>query len=281
MLTEMPPSSKFSPIDLGLTDHVALITAGANGIGEGSAIALARFGAHIVIADIDVENGERVAAAIRGCGRESLFVATDAMDVGQVQATVAATAQRFGRLDVLVNNAGGVRPRPFLEQNERNWRRIIDLNFVSMLAATQAAARQMIAGGHGGAIVNVASSESFRAAPLYSVYAACKAAMLEFTKTMALELAEHGIRVNAIAPDAIDTPGIRPPADTPAEVLALRTRHVPMQRLASIHEAGATVAFLASALSSFVTGATLPVDGGIVAAGGWIRTKDGDWGFGA
>jgi len=112
------------------------------------------------------------------------------------------------------------------------------------------------------------------------VYAACKAAMLEFTKTMALELAEHGIRVNAIAPDAIDTPGIRPPADTPAEDLALRTRHVPLQRLASIDEAGATIAFLASRLASFVTGATLPVDGGITAAGGWVRARDGGWGFG-
>jgi NAD(P)-dependent dehydrogenase (short-subunit alcohol dehydrogenase family) len=276
----MPASSKISPIDLGLTDRIALITAGANGIGEGSAIALARFGAHIVIADIDVENGERVATTIRDLGRDSLFVATDAMDVDQVQAAVATTAQRFGRLDVLVNNAGGVRPRPFLEQNERNWRRVIDLNFVSMLAATQAAARQMIAGGRGGTIVNVASSESFRAAPHYSVYAACKAGMSEFTKTMALELAEYGIRVNAIAPDAIDTPGIRSPADTSPETLAARTRHVPMQRFASIHEAGATVAFLASSLSSFVTGTTLPVDGGIVAAGGWVRAKDGGWGFG-
>jgi NAD(P)-dependent dehydrogenase (short-subunit alcohol dehydrogenase family) len=276
----MPASSKISPIDLGLTDCIALITAGANGIGEGSAIALARFGAHIVVADIDVENGERVATTIRDLGRDSLFVATDAMDVDQVQAAVATTAQRFGRLDVLVNNAGGVRPRPFLEQNERNWRRVIDLNFVSMLAATQAAARQMIAGGRGGTIVNVASSESFRAAPHYSVYAACKAGMSEFTKTMALELAEYGIRVNAIAPDAIDTPGIRSPADTSPETLAARTRHVPMQRFASIHEAGATVAFLASSLSSFVTGTTLPVDGGIVAAGGWVRAKDGGWGFG-
>ena len=270
-----------NPLDFGLLDRVALITAGANGIGAGAAMALARCGAHIVVADIDAENGERVAAAIRGCGREALFVAMDAMEVGQVQAAVAAAAQRFGRLDVLVNNAGGVRARPFLEQNERNWRRIVDLNLVSMLAATQAAAREMIAGGRGGAIVNVASSESFRAAPHYSVYAACKAAMVEFTMTMALELAEHGIRVNAIAPDAIDTPGIRPPADTSAEALAVRTRHVPMQRFASIDEAGATVAFLASSLASFVTGATLPVDGGITAAGGWVRAKDGAWGFGA
>lgn len=271
---------ELGPIDFGLSERVALVTAGANGIGEGAAMALARFGAHIVVADIDADNGERVAAAIRSCGRESLFVAMDAMDVSQVQAAVAATAHRFGRLDVLVNNAGGVRSRPFLEQSERNWRRVIDLNLVSLLAATQAAARQMIVGGRGGAIVNVASSESFRAAPHYSVYAACKAAMLEFTKTMALELAEHGIRVNAIAPDAIDTPGIRPPADTPAEDLALRTRHVPLQRFASIDEAGATIAFLASGLSSFVTGATLPVDGGITAAGGWVRAKHGGWGFG-
>jgi NAD(P)-dependent dehydrogenase (short-subunit alcohol dehydrogenase family) len=266
--------------DFGLQDRVALVTAGANGIGEGAAIMLARFGAHVAIADIDAENGERVAAAIRKAGREALYIPMNAMEIDHVEAAVAAAAERFGRIDVLVNNAGGAKPRPFLSQTEANWRRIIDLNLTSMLAATQAASRHMIAGGRGGAIVNVASSEAFRAAPNYSVYAACKAGMTEFTKTMALELAEHGVRVNAIAPDAIDTPGIRPPAGSPGADPERRSRHVPLRRHATIEEAGSVIAFLASDLSSFVTGATLPVDGGITAAGGWVRAPDGAWGFG-
>ena len=267
-------------VDFGLTDSVALVTAGANGIGEGAAMALAGFGAHVVIADIDAENGERVAAAVRATGREALFVSMNAMEVGQVQAAVEAAFARFGRLDVLVNNAGGVKPRPLLDQTEANWRRIMDFNLTSMVAATQAAARHMIAGGRGGAIVNVASSEAFRAAPNFSVYAACKAGMVEFTMTMALELAEHGIRVNAIAPDAIDTPGIRPPPGGSAADEERRNRHVPLRRAASIDEAGSVIAFLASKLASFVTGTALPVDGGVNAAGGWIRSPDGRWGFG-
>ena len=117
--------------------------------------------------------------------------------------------QRFGRLDILVNNAGGVGRRPFLEQSEKSWRRHIDLNLVSMLAATSAAVPVMIRGGRGGAIINISSIEGSRAAPYYAVYAACKAGMNNFTRTMALELADHGIRVNAIAPDFTLTPGIQ------------------------------------------------------------------------
>ena len=107
-----------------------------------------------------------------------------------------------------MNNAGGVAGRRFLEQSERSWRRHIDINLVSTLAATAAAAPLMARGGRGGSIVNVVSIEASRAAPMYAVYAACKAAMVSFTRTMALELADDGIRVNAIAPDRTRTPGL-------------------------------------------------------------------------
>jgi NAD(P)-dependent dehydrogenase (short-subunit alcohol dehydrogenase family) len=261
-------------LDFGLEGRAALVTAGAGGIGEGAAIALARAGADVAIADIDARNGERVVGEIRALGRQAQFIDMNALETGQVRAAVASAAQRFGRLDVLVNNVGGVRSRPFLSQNDGNWKRVIDLNLISMLAATQDAIPHMIKGGRGGAIVNVASSEAFRAAPNYSVYAACKAGMTEFTKSMALEFAEHGVRVNCIAPDGIETPGAHPSGD-PVE----RSRHIPLGRWASIHEAGNTIAFLASDLASYVTGATLAVDGGIGAAGGWIRRKDGGWGL--
>jgi NAD(P)-dependent dehydrogenase (short-subunit alcohol dehydrogenase family) len=267
-------------LDFGLEGRAALVTAGAGGIGEGAAIALARAGADVAIADIDAENGERVAGEIRALGRQAQFIAMNALESDQVRAAVETFAERFGRLDVLVNNAGGAKPRPFLSQNDSNWKRVIDLNLTSMLAATQTAVPHMIAGGRGGAIVNVASSEAFRGAPNYSVYAACKAGMVEFTKTMALELAEHGVRVNCIAPDAIDTPGVRPVAGVREADKGERSRHVPLRRWATIHEAGNTIAFLASNLASFVTGATLAVDGGIGAASGWVRSKDGaGWGF--
>lgn len=258
--------------DIRLDGRAALVTAGANGLGEGTALTLARFGADVVIADIDVENGERVAAAVRAMGRQGVFVRTDVTDVTQVFAAVDLMERDLGRIDILVNNAGGSRRTAFLEQSERSWRRHIDLNLVSMLAATQAAARVMIAGKRGGTIVNIASTEGLRAAPGFAVYAACKAGMISFTRSMALELAEHDIRVHALAPDMIDTPGLRPyyAAATP-EQLDARDRYIPLGRVGTPEELAAVVVFLASKMSSYLTGLIVPVDAGAIASSGWTR----------
>ena len=150
---------------------------------------------------------ERTADSIIELGRKALVLPVDVMDTEQVTAAVERSAEHFGHLDILVNNAGGVSGRLFLEQSERSWRRHIDINLVSMLAATHAAA-PLIKESGGGSIVNVTSIEGFRAAPMYAVYAACKAGMINFTMTMALELSEHQIRINAIAPDQTITPGL-------------------------------------------------------------------------
>lgn len=257
-----------------LQGKVAVVTAGANGIGEGAAMALAAKGADVVIGDIDAENGARVVAAIQALGRRAAFHPTDMMQAEQARALIRFAHAEMGRLDVLVNNAGGVRPRAFTDQTEGNWQRVTDLNFTSMLAATQEAAHLL---EDGGAIVNVASTEALRAAPGFAVYAACKAAMVEFTKTIALELAHRNIRANCIAPDLIDTPGLRPHMPTDAVGIDTRNRNVPLGRMASIEEAGSVIAFLASPASSWVTGVTIPVDGGITAAGGWHRSTSGDW----
>ncbi len=262
------------PLTADLTGRVAVVTAGSNGIGEGAAMALAAMGADIVIGDVDAENGARVVDRINAMGRRAAFHATDMLIPEQARALINWTLSEFGAIDILINNAGGVRPRPFLDQSDGNIQRVIDLNFTSMLAATQEAGRAMRGGG---AIVNVASTEALRAAPNFSVYAACKAAMVEFTKTMALELAPRGIRVNCIAPDLIDTPGLRPHLPTDPAAIDARNRHVPLGRMASIDEAGAVIAFLASSAASWITGVTIPVDGGISAAGGWHRNADNQW----
>jgi NAD(P)-dependent dehydrogenase (short-subunit alcohol dehydrogenase family) len=273
--------------DMSLTDQVAIITGGGGGIGRAIGLALASVGADIVIADIVPERCEETAARVREMGRRALPVPTDVMDTEQIRAMVERAAKEFGRVDILVNNAGGVGPRPFLQQAEKNWRRIIDINLVSMLAATSAAVPEMIKGGRGGAIVNVASIEGSRAAPNYSVYAACKAGMLNFTRTLALELGDHGIRVNAIAPDFTVTPGtrgnIKGPVDpstwikmSPAQEDTV-VRRTPLKRAGIDTECGDAAVFLCSKMASYVTGVTLPVDGGTWASSGWQRDQAGAW----
>ncbi len=273
--------------DMLLTDRVAVITGGGGGIGRAIALACASVGADVVIGDIIPERCEEVAARVREAGRRSLAVPTDVTDTGQVRALIDSAASHFGRIDILVNNAGGVSPRPFIDQSERSWRRHIDLNLVSMLAATSAAAPAMIRGGRGGSIINVSSIEGSRAAPNFAVYGACKAAMLNFTRTMALELAEHGIRVNAIAPDYTVTPGLRGNHTGPVDPSTwikpsarqedATARRIPLGRPGMDTECGNAAVFLASAMGSYVTGAVIPVDGGTWASSGWIRDQAGNW----
>ncbi len=273
--------------DILLTDQVAIVTGGGGGIGRAIALAFAAAGANIVIADIVPERCEETAARVREMGRAALPVTTDVTDTDQIRVMVESTHKHFGRIDILVNNAGGVAPKPFIEQSERAWRRAIDLNLVSMLAATSAAAPHIIDGKRGGAIINVASIEASRAAPYFSVYAACKAGMLNFTRSLALELADHGIRVNAIAPDYTLTPGlsgnIKGPVDpstwiqpTPAQADAT-ARRIPLSRPGIDTECGNVAVFLASKMSEYVTGTVIPVDGGTWASSGWIRNKAGKW----
>lgn len=264
-----------NPAEINFKDKVAIITAGANGIGEGAAMAIARFGGNVVIADIDGENGERVAAAARALGREALYIPMDAKKADQVTAMVDQAARHFGRIDILVNNAGGTRHQKFLDQNEANWRRLIDFNFMSMLAATHAAAKVMVAGQRGGCIINVASTEGLRAAPGFSVYAACKAAMVSFTRSMALELSEYNIRSFALAPDMILTPGLKPflEAATPQQKAA-QLGYIPLGRLGTIEEIGNVAAFLASDMAAYLNGVTIPVDAGATASSGWTRGPD-------
>jgi NAD(P)-dependent dehydrogenase (short-subunit alcohol dehydrogenase family) len=277
---------------IDLTDQVAVVTGGGAGIGQGCAVALARSGADVVVVEIDPHRAEQTVALVQAEGRSALPVQTDVLDTDQIRAAIAAADGAFGRVDILVNNAGGVRGRPFLEQSENSWRRHIEINLVSMLAATSAAAPIMIRGGRGGSIVNVASIEAFRAAPTFAVYAACKAGMVGFTKTMAVELAEHGIRVNCITPDMTITPGNHGqrsgPVDPatfvqrPPEQQAAMERYIPLGREGVVEECGNVVAFLCCPLAAYVTGVTLPVDGGTHAASGWVRSASGGgWDLGA
>ncbi|MEN9717137.1 MAG: hypothetical protein RIQ99_15 [Pseudomonadota bacterium] len=270
-----------------LDGKVAFVTGGGGGIGRAIALRLAEAGASVAVFDIIPERCAETVERIAERGCEGLAMPGDAMDAEALRAAIAGTDQRFGRLDILVNNAGGVSGRPFLEQSERSWRKHIDINLVSMLAATHAAAPIMIREGRGGAILNVASIEAERAAPNFAVYAACKAGMLSFTKSMAIELSGHGIRVNCIAPDHTITPGNQGNRAGPVDPASWRMRSaeevgamhrlIPLGREGVDTECGDAAVFLCSPLASYITGVLLPVDGGTWAAGGWVRGRNGKW----
>jgi NAD(P)-dependent dehydrogenase (short-subunit alcohol dehydrogenase family) len=281
-----PFHTALDPSDILLTGQAAIVTGAGGGIGQGIALGLAKFGADVAVLDIDPERAERTAASITELGREALPLPVDVMDTERLTAAVEQAAERFGHLNILVNNAGGVSARLFLEQSERSWRRHIDINLVSMLAATHAAAPLMKESG-GGSIVNVTSIEGFRAAPMYAVYAACKAGMINFTMTMALELSEHHIRINALAPDQTITPGLRgnragpvDPSTWPergAEGPNGTLRSIPSGREGVIEDLAAATVFLCSPLGAYVNGTTINVDGGTNAARGWIGTPSEGW----
>ena len=273
--------------DIDLTGQVAFVTGGGGGIGRASALALAEMGADIAILESIQQRCDEAVTRIEAMGRKCMAICANAMEADAVRGAVKAAADKFGRIDVLVNNVGGVARKPFIELAEKNWRRHIDLNLVSHLAATTEAVPVMISGGRGGAVVNVSSIEGARAAPGYAVYAACKAGINNLTRTLALELAEHGIRVNSIAPDYTETPGVRgnftgpvdesPYGDPSPERMDSIRRRTPLGRKGIDEECGMAAVFLASKMASYVTGTVMPVDGGTWASSGWIRDSKDNW----
>jgi len=275
-------------MDRLLEGQTAVVTAGGGGIGRAIALLFAKAGANIVVADILPDRCEEVAGKVRDIGRQALAVPTDVMDTEQVRSMIARADEEFGRIDVLVNNAGGGSKRLFIDQSERSWQRHVNLNLFSMFAATHATLPIMIRERRGGAIVNVSSIEGSRACPNFAVATSLKAAMNGFTRTLSLEVADHGIRVNAIAPDEAITPGIFAAAVTAAgeqkvdigptkAVEAAARRRIPLGRYAGADECAQTALFLASKMSSYITGTIVAVDGGTWASSGWIRNRKGEW----
>lgn len=278
-MSEHLAHTKLTRDAISLDGKVALVTGGGAGIGRGISVGLAEFGADVVIVDVDPDAAERVASLVRDKGRRALPVVADAMDRDAVRGAVDRAVAELGRLDILVNNVGGTRPIRLVDMTDRQADRQIDLNLKSLVAATQAGARAMIAGGAGGAIINVASIEGLRAAPGYAVYAACKAGMINFTRTIALELAEHGIRVNAIAPDLVPTETMArfAPSIVSDAGRVAQARYIPLGRPGNFDDCAGVAVFLASAMSAYVTGTTINVDGGTWASSGWTRDGAGGW----
>jgi 3-oxoacyl-[acyl-carrier protein] reductase len=263
--------------DAALLDgRVAVVTGGGSGIGRGIATAFAEFGAKVAIWEKDGATAHSSAEQAAG----GLACVTDVRDADQVAAAMATTVETLGVPTILVNNAGGVFWSSLLDTSPKGWDALIRSNLTHVLLCTQHVARAMVDAGHGGSIINVTSIEGFRAAPGYAAYAAAKAGVVNFTKTAALELAPHGIRVNGLAPDVTLTEGIL--AISPPGFEERASLMVPMGRLGRVDEMAGAAVFLASALSSYVTGQTLHVDGGTAAAAGWYHDPgDGHYVLGA
>jgi NAD(P)-dependent dehydrogenase (short-subunit alcohol dehydrogenase family) len=249
-----------------LTDRVAIVTGAAVGIGEAIAGAFARFGAHVAVCDRDVPNLDATADLVEAEGRRVVAAELDVRDEDAAADFVATAARELGPIDVLVNNAGGGFWAEFLDVNTKGQDALIRENFGSVTNLVRPTVAVMAE--RGGSIVNLTSIEAHRAAPGYAVYSAMKAAVASLTKTLALELGGRGIRVNCIAPDVIPTPGVGP-----QEV------HTPLPVAGHVDDVAAAAVFLASDLSRFVTGTTIHVDGGNLAAGGWHRRPDGAFGL--
>lgn len=258
-----------TPSDILLTGRVAVVTGGGAGIGKGIAQGLAAFGASVAIWERDPGTCAAAADAIGALG-----LPTDVRDTQAVEAALARTENELGTVSILVNNAGGTFKSPLLETSENGWDALYRSNLRHVLLCTQRVARRLVDAGVPGSVINVTSIEGVRAAPGYAAYAAAKAGVINYTKTASFELAPHGIRVNALAPDLTMTEGLQGlAADGPADGIGAG---IPMRRAGHVNEMASAAVFLASDMASYITGQTIHVDGGTEAAGGWYFHPHGD-----
>ncbi|HEX5415933.1 MAG TPA: glucose 1-dehydrogenase [Chloroflexota bacterium] len=246
-----------------LDGQVALITGSGSGIGQGAAWALARSGADVVITELPQlrERAQETARAIaEETGRRAIAVDLNVTDLASIDAAVARTVETFGRLDVLVNSAGINRTKPVFEVTEEDWDLVLDVNLKGLFFCCQSAAREMTR-RDGGAIVNIASINGvvgyFKRAP----YCASKGGVVNLTRELAIELAPHQIRVNAVGPTYTETPLTIPTLGDP-ETRADILRRSPMGRVGQVEDMVGAIVFLASPAAGLVTGHTLLVDGG-------------------
>lgn len=244
-----------------LTDRVALVTAASRGLGRAIALALAHAGADVALGLRDINNDYGLAEEIRALGRRALRVQMDVLQLEQIQRAVDDTVAQLGRLDILVNNAGNGTTHLAEDMTEWDFDFTIGMNLKSAFFGSQAAARVMMQQG-GGNIINMSSQAGFVALPTESLYCASKAAVSHLTKCLAVEWGKHNIRVNAVAPTFIETPGTEEALSDPAFRADVIERIAALHRIGQPVEVAGAVVFLASDAASLITGQTIVIDGG-------------------
>jgi NAD(P)-dependent dehydrogenase (short-subunit alcohol dehydrogenase family) len=250
-----------------LDGQVALITGASHGMGEGMAVAFAEAGADVAIAARSIDDLERVAGRVREFGRRALVVPTDVADLRAVQPMVDRTLEEFGQIDILGNVAGVSFRKNILDCDLFDWNYVMDIQLRSVFFVSQAVAPIMIRQKRGN-ILNIASMNSYRGFQGLSLYGLAKAAVLQLTKTMAVEWAEHNIRVNGIAPGWIDTPLLANMQQARKDWVL---EHTPQHRMGSSEDIAALALYLAAPASDFVTGQTYICDGGFLAGHPWPK----------
>ena len=264
-----------------LSDRIAVVTGGGGGIGAATAQLFARQGAHVVIADVDAELAQLTVDEITASGGSAFAIVTDVRDASQVADLARSVLERHGRVDVLVNNVGHWLRHPgnFVDTDPQLWDDLYRVNLHHVFLVTHAFLPAMI-GRRSGAIVNVSSVEGLRGYPEDPVYAAFKAAVIHFTRSLAVQVGRDGVRVNAIGPDVTESLQVPYSQWLSAEEQAQWPQWVPVGRKGLPEDQARVILFLASDLSAFVTGHTIPTDGGTGAAGGWFRSSrrpDREW----
>jgi 2-hydroxycyclohexanecarboxyl-CoA dehydrogenase len=250
-------------------NRVALVTGGAQGIGRGSAAALAAQGFRVAIADLNAEAATQTAKELAEAGGTVIAVQVNITDTASVEAGVHTVEHDLGPVEVVVNNAGWDDFMPFIATSEDFWDKILDVNFKGALRVTKAVLPGMIEREFG-RIVNIGSDAGRVGSSLEAVYSGAKGGIIAFTKTLAREVATKGITVNAVCPGPTDTPALRKFADGAGQdaekVISGMVRAVPMKRLGTPEDIGPAVAFFASDAAGFITGQTLSVSGGLTMA---------------
>jgi NAD(P)-dependent dehydrogenase (short-subunit alcohol dehydrogenase family) len=250
-----------------LANKVAIVTGGASGIGEATCILFAREGARVLVVDIQVEKGRAVARSIGDAGGRAEFLRADMALLAEVKAMIEFAETKFGRLDVLVNNAAVESPKPEVDTTEEEYDRIMDVNVKGVFFATKYAVPLMKKGG-GGSIINISSAYGIIGSPGFAAYHASKGAVRLLTKSTALAHAREGVRANSIHPGAIDTPLLREAIDKSPDPKAIEAHFAaaqPIGRLGKPEEIAYGCLFLASDESRFCVGTELTIDGGMVA----------------
>ncbi len=247
-----------------LEERIAIVTGAGSGNGRGIALRFAEEGARVVAADVDIETARETAALVSDAGGEALAVRADVSRREQVAAMVEAAGERYGGVDILVNNAGVETLVPLLDLEESEWDRVVATNLKGAFLCGQIAARAMVSAGTAGAIVNIASINAKIALSGQAHYTSSKGGLVMLTKSMALDLAPHGIRVNAVGPGVIETRMTERSLSDPRRRAMLLSK-VPLGRVGQPREVANAALFLASDEASYITGTTLYVDGGWLA----------------